>query len=63
VAEAEWTCEWRIPFAALGVNPAAVKRFLFNLGAHHTAGDLWTAWVGTSTALFHVDKAGDLFLE
>jgi hypothetical protein len=61
--DGEWACEWRIPFAAVEINPATVKKLLFNLGAHDIASGSWTAWVGTGGALCQVDMAGDLLFE
>ena len=59
----EWTCEWRVPFAAAGLAPAVVKELRFNLGVHLAAGDVWGAWVGTGGALYQVGAAGRLVLE
>ncbi len=59
----EWTCEWRVPFAAAGIDPAKTHRLLFNLGALTSATETWLAWVGTGAALYLVDNAGQLVLE
>jgi hypothetical protein len=63
VGDGEWTCEWRIPFRAVEINPATVKKLLFNLGAHDGATGSWMAWVGTGGPLCQVGMAGDLVLE
>ncbi len=56
-----WTCEWRIPFASLGIDPAKQKRVEFNLSVRKTADDLWVMWLGTGGCTWDVDYAG--FLE
>ena len=58
----EWTCEWRIPFAAAGLEPAAVKRLRLNLVVHAAADDSWAAWTTTGGALYQVGSAGELRL-
>lgn len=62
VAPDEWTCEWRLPFAALGVDPAPDRALRFNLGAHLTASAAWIAWQATGGAFYEVGQAGDLRL-
>ena len=62
VGQSEWTCEWRIPLAAAGIDPKTAKALLFNIGAHVTAQKLWVGWVGTQSAFFHVGNAGELVL-
>jgi hypothetical protein len=56
-----WVCEWRIPFASLGINPAKQRRFACNLSVRKTAGDQWVMWRGTGGYTWDVDRAG--FLE
>jgi hypothetical protein len=56
-----WTCEWRIPFASLGLDPAKQKRVEFNLSVRKIADDLWVMWLGTGGCTWDVDYAG--FLE
>ena len=60
VGEREWTCEWRIPFAAVELDAAAAKRLSFNVGVHLTAEKLWAGWVGTRGAFYEVGNAGEL---
>ena len=60
VSQGQWTCEWQIPFAAVGMKPAAIKRLRFNVGVHLTARKLWAGWVGTQSAFFEVGNAGEL---
>ena len=57
-----WACEWRIPFAAMGLPPKGVRKLKFNVGAHHPAEECWLAWVATGGPLYLVDQAGDLTL-
>jgi hypothetical protein len=53
-----WTCEWRIPFASLGIDPAKQKRVEFNLSVRKIADDLWEMWLGTGGYTWDVDYAG-----
>jgi len=57
-----WTCEWRIPFASLGVNPKTERAFDFNLTVRKVADGLWVMWVGTEGFSYAVDKAGRILL-
>ncbi|OGV66554.1 MAG: hypothetical protein A3K19_23865 [Lentisphaerae bacterium RIFOXYB12_FULL_65_16] len=57
-----WTCEWRIPFAALGIKPDAAPKILFNLGVKKTDPDAWVIWRGTGGATYRVENAGELVL-
>jgi len=58
----EWSCEWRIPWAATGIDPRQVKRLWFNIGVRKTAADAWVVWAGTGTASYMLAQAGDLIL-
>ena len=62
VTPKEWTCQWRIPFAALEVDPLKVDRLRFNIGTHLAASDAWIAWVATGGAFYEVGSAGELVL-
>ena len=53
-----WTAEWRIPFAALGINPATQTRFEFNCTIRKTANDQWVMWHGTHGNSWVVGNAG-----
>ncbi len=53
-----WTAEFRIPFAALGIDPAKQPRLPFNLSVRKTAENLWQMWAGTGGNTWFVDKAG-----
>ncbi len=63
VAENQWTCEWRIPLAAVGVDPATTKRLMLNIGWLEKASGTWTAWFATGGALYEVGGAGDVVLQ
>jgi hypothetical protein len=54
----EWTCEWRIPFAACGFTPATAPALFFNLGVKKTTPDAWVVWRGTGGATYQVGNAG-----
>ena len=56
----EWTCEWRIPLAELGPDPAG--QVACNIGLHITQTDAWRAWVATGGAFYEIDAAGRLLL-
>jgi len=58
--EGEWTCEWKVPFAAAGLDPAGTAELRFNIGVHQATSDTWGAWVGTGGALYQVGSAGKL---
>jgi hypothetical protein len=60
-----WTAEWKIPFAAIGIEPRKLNpRILFNLSVRKPAGDLWVMWMkGTSTHTWEVRESGVLWLQ
>jgi hypothetical protein len=58
VGPGEWTCEWRIPFAACGFTPATAPALRFNLGVRKTAPEAWVIWRGTGGATYQVANAG-----
>jgi hypothetical protein len=53
-----WSAEWRIPFASLGVDPAASGELQFNLSVRKTAGDTWVMWQSTDGSTWLVTNAG-----
>ena len=63
-----WTAEWRIPLAALCLDPKKTKDCCFNVGVHkpRTKGenlkgnDKWAVWVGTEGSNWQVWNAGRL---
>jgi hypothetical protein len=62
IGQAEWTCEWRIPFAACGLTPQSASLLRFNLGVLKSAQKAWVVWRGTGAATYRVANAGLLVL-
>ncbi|NCP34383.1 MAG: hypothetical protein AUJ96_25410 [Armatimonadetes bacterium CG2_30_66_41] len=62
VTPSEWTCEWQLPFAILGVDPKKTSSLQFNLGTHQSASGAWVAWRATAGAFYEVEGAGELVL-
>ena len=58
-----WTCELRIPFAAMGLTRADVTRLKFNVGSLHKNDGMWLIWTTTGGKIFEVDSAGDIVLD
>jgi len=63
IADGKWTGEWRIPFAALDIDPAKVGTLRFNIGVLKAAEREWIAWVGTGGAPWRMENAGELILK
>ncbi|MEN6547904.1 MAG: right-handed parallel beta-helix repeat-containing protein [Armatimonadia bacterium] len=61
--EGGWECEWRIPWAATGIDPAKVKRLRFNLGVRKMEDNAWVIWRGTGGYTFDLPNAGMLILK
>jgi hypothetical protein len=60
----QWTAEWKIPFAALGIDPKQRNpRLLFNLSVRKPAGDLWVMWKQGGGFTWEVHNGGVLWLE
>jgi len=57
-----WSCEWRIPFSSLGIDPRTTRSFPFNITVRKTGGNVWLMWRGTRMHSWRVDQAGDLEL-
>jgi hypothetical protein len=58
-----WQAEWRVPFAALGIDPKQHRRLEFNLTVRKSAQPLWVLWVGTlDLATWDVRNGGVLEL-
>ena len=55
-----WTCEWRLPFKALGFSPDNKPRVLLNMGARKTAPESWVVWKYTEGPIWWVENAGEL---
>ena len=63
VGDDSWSCEWRLPWAATGIDPAAIERLQFNIGVRKTGGGGgWVVWEGTGLQNYLVDNAGDVVL-
>jgi len=58
----DWCCEWKIPWAATGIDPGKVKKLWFNIGVRKIAADAWVIWEGTAGTIYWLDNAGDLVL-
>ena len=58
-----WTAEYRIAFAALGIDPHKHKKLQLNLTVRKTAGNLWLMWEGTRAHSWQVDRAGIIELD
>ena len=58
----EWTCEWRLPWTALGMTPGAGARLAANLSVHRTADGAWVAWMATGGAFYEVAHGGAIIL-
>ena len=63
VGKPEWTAEWRIPFAALGVKPVKGLKLDLNLTVRKTASNLWLMWRGTRGCSWQVGEAGIVILD
>lgn len=57
-----WTCEWRIPFAACGFNPAQTPTVLCNLTMRSPAQDRCRTWNISSGATYDMNNGGILIL-
>jgi hypothetical protein len=56
-----WTAEYRIPFAALGLDPKKDVRLQLNISVRKTSGDAaWVMWQGTGGCTWEVEGAGIL---
>jgi hypothetical protein len=61
--KAIWSCEWAIPFAALGIDPAKKNpRLAFNLSVRKPAGDEWLVWSKKGGSTWNVRESGLLWL-
>ena len=58
-----WSCEWAIPFAALGIDPTTRNpRLAFNLSVRKPAGDEWITWSKAGGSTWNVRESGLLWL-
>ncbi len=62
VSKDHWTAEWRIPLAALKVEPSEHPKLLCNFTVRKTASDLWLMWRATRASSWRVDQAAYLAL-
>ena len=53
-----WTVEIRIPFGAIGLDPAAHHRVPFSLSVRKAVDNLWLMWEGTRGHTYDVGDAG-----
>ena len=58
-----WSCEWAIPFKALGLKPSPELKVAFNMCAFVNEYGKWHCWEGTQGESWEVDKAGILQLQ
>ncbi len=58
----DWACEWKIPWAATGIDPANTKKLRFNIGVYKTGVEAWVVWKGTGGPNYRLQNAGDLIL-
>jgi hypothetical protein len=57
-----WTCEWRLPFAAIGVDPKTQRSLSANLTVRKVADNLWVLWAATGGRSWELDRAGRIEL-
>ena len=58
-----WSCEWAIPFKALGLKPVQGLKVAFNMRSYVNEYGKWHCWEGTKGESWQVDQAGILQLE
>ena len=63
IGDGQWSGEWRIPFAALGIDPSKQPTLRFNIGVLKAAEEQWIAWVSTGAAPWRMELAGELVLK
>ncbi|HUS80466.1 MAG TPA: right-handed parallel beta-helix repeat-containing protein, partial [Armatimonadota bacterium] len=66
VREDEWSAEWRIPWQAVGIDPAATETVRFSVGLRRTSGPqgqpAWMVWRGGGSTWNVETGGGDLVL-
>jgi len=60
VEKGRWTGEWRIPFAAAGIDPAKLDKLQLNINVRRTADMSWMVWTCTGAEIWQVSAAGQL---
>lgn len=64
IGSSQWTCEWKIPFSAMGLDPKKRNpQLLFNLSVRKPAGNLWVMWKKGGGSTWEVRNGGMLWLE
>jgi len=59
----QWSAEWKIPFASLGIEPRERNpRLLLNLSVRKMAGKRWITWTEKRCTTWDVRKGGVLWL-
>ncbi len=62
IGDGAWTCEWRIPFAALGLPPGVPPKLRFNLIVKKTEPVASCVWQSTGGYMWELNRAGILVL-
>jgi len=56
-----WSCEWRVPWTALGVSPGNPPEiWRLNIGVYSQRSGVWLAWVPTGSKMCEVQNGGEL---
>lgn len=63
VGDGQWTGEWAIPFATVGVTAVPGVKVAFNAGVRRTESDEWVIWIGALGETWRLENAGLLILE
>jgi hypothetical protein len=63
VGDKEWTCEWSVPLAAVGIAPAPGTRLAFNLGIRRLEQPEFILWVAPFDSMWVVENGGVLLFE
>ncbi len=62
-SKAFWSAEWKIPFAALGIDPASHNpRLVFNLSVRKPAENEWVMWKKVGGSTWDISRSGFLWL-
>ena len=62
VEKSVWRCEWRIPFAALGITPAAGAALPMNVTAYRSEDAQFIQWAGSLGETWDLTRGGRLAL-
>ena len=60
VGDGQWSAEWEVPLANLGIAPGG--RIRFNLTVRRVSGQHWIMWRPTKGQSYDVDGVGSLYL-